>query len=206
MAHLTPAELIDLAEGARPEASVPHLEACAACRAQVDEVRATMSAVAEIDAPEPSPLFWDHLSARVRETIAAEQDLASPLSGVRRVTDAMGASWRGWRPVWVVALAVLVAAAGLVIRTNQPSTTSAPAAEVAAISEPSAEVAAPDDDPSFSLVADLAADLDWESAREAGLTTHVGADDDAVGQFTDGERRELRRLLQGELSRSGRGA
>jgi hypothetical protein len=54
-------------------------------------------------------------------------------------------------------------------------------------------------------VADLAADLDWEAAREAGLIIHVGVDN-ALGQLSSAERGELRRLLQGELSPSRRGA
>ena len=69
-----------------------------------------------------------------------------------------------------------------------------------------AAVAAFLDDPSLSLVADLAAELDWEAAREAGLTTHVGMDDDALSELTSAERSELSRLLQGELSPSRRGA
>lgn len=207
MAHLSATEFVDLADGAQPESSVRHLQACAACRRQLDAVRSTMRLVREVDAPEPSPLFWGQLSARVRETIAADQSDASPmLGGVRDAGGAKGAPWRGWRPVWAATLAALVAAVGLVIRMNQPSTPSAPVPDVAAIPESVIDAAPVDDDPSFSLVADLAADLDWESAREAGLTTHVGADDDAVRQLTDGERRELRQLLQGELLRSRRGA
>jgi hypothetical protein len=101
---------------------------------------------------------------------------------------------------------VLITGVGLVIRVSHQSTVAAPAPIVAAILEISPDMLPAEDDPSLSLVADLAADLDWESAGDAGLATHVGADDDAVNQLTDGERRELRQLLQGELSRSRRGA
>ena len=38
--HLEADELIDLAEGARPESSAPHLAACAQCRAQLADLRA----------------------------------------------------------------------------------------------------------------------------------------------------------------------
>jgi len=62
------------------------------------------------------------------------------------------------------------------------------------------------EDPSLLLVADLAADLDWEAAWEAGLTDHVGVGDAALSQLTSVERGELRQLLQGELSPSRRGA
>jgi hypothetical protein len=211
MAHLTADQLIDVAEGAELQSSASHLQMCDTCRDQLAALRATMSVVAGIEVPEPSPLFWDHLSARVRD--AVEADHASPssmlggrLSIARAKVWSSGWSWIGARPVWVTALGVLVAVVSLVVTMKQPSTVPAPAASVAAIPESSNDLTAVADDPSLSLVADLAVDLDWESAREAGFTTHVGVDDDAVNQLTDGERRELRLLLQGELSRSRRGA
>jgi hypothetical protein len=70
--HLQPDDLVDLAEGTRPEASAPHLASCAECRRQLADMRAMMSAAADVDVPEPSPLFWDHLSARVSESVSGE--------------------------------------------------------------------------------------------------------------------------------------
>ena len=70
--HLSPDHLIDLAEGTRPESSAPHLESCEACRRQLADMRAMMSAASEVAVPEPSPLFWDHLSERVRQAVALE--------------------------------------------------------------------------------------------------------------------------------------
>ena len=61
--HLTPEELIDVAEGGP---AAPHLQTCEACRHQIVTLRATMSAVADLEVPEPSPLFWAHLSQQVR--------------------------------------------------------------------------------------------------------------------------------------------
>ena len=72
MAHLTSAEFVDLAEGARDAASAPHLAECDRCRRELADVRRMMAAAGASDVPEPSPLFWDHLSARVREGVAAE--------------------------------------------------------------------------------------------------------------------------------------
>jgi hypothetical protein len=215
MAHLTAEQLIDVAEGAEPQSSASHLQVCHSCREQLAALRTTMSVVTEIEVPEPSPLFWDHLSARVHDAVEADAASTSSMPGGRRsVTGAAGGesvpsgrwSWLGTGPVWLTALGVLVAAVSLVIRLNQPSTVPAPPPSVAVIPETSNDLTPVADDPSLSLVADLAVDLDWESAREAGFTTHIGADDDAVNQLTDGERRELRLLLQGELSRSRRGA
>ncbi len=70
--HLNADQLIDLAEDAREESSAPHLQSCAVCRQQLMELRAMMTTVAEVDVPEPSPLFWDHLSSRVSDAVAAE--------------------------------------------------------------------------------------------------------------------------------------
>src|SRR5438093_9275944 len=68
--HLTPDDLVDLAKGTRPESSAPHLASCATCRAQLNEMRAMMSAAADVDVPEPSPLFWDHFSQHVHDAVA----------------------------------------------------------------------------------------------------------------------------------------
>src|SRR5438876_689846 len=72
MSHVKPEQFVDLAEGTLPETAVPHLAACEACRRELADLRAMMSEASGVDAPEPSPLFWDHLSARVREVVAEE--------------------------------------------------------------------------------------------------------------------------------------
>ncbi|MBI3493898.1 MAG: hypothetical protein HY047_19285, partial [Acidobacteria bacterium] len=57
------------------------------------------------------------------------------------------------------------------------------------------------DDPSLDLVVDLTPDLNWETAGEAGLTAH-GSAEHAVTHLTDGELRELGRLLKEEMARA----
>src|SRR6476469_3139983 len=71
--HLNTDELVDIAEGTRTEAAAPHLASCEPCRAQLCELRAMIAAAKDVDVPEPSPLFWDHLSARVSEAVAADR-------------------------------------------------------------------------------------------------------------------------------------
>src|SRR5438105_826932 len=111
--HLTPEELIDLAEGARAEAAVPHLQACEICRHQIVTLRATMAAAADVDVPEPSPLFWDHLSQRVREAVAAEDAPGTLFPGspawIRGLAGLaeLSASWRVWA-IAGVAAAVMI--------------------------------------------------------------------------------------------------
>ena len=199
MRHLTSEQLVDLAEGARTEPSMPHLQSCEACRAKLAVLRATLSAAREVDVPEPSPLFWDHFSARVHEAVEAER--AHPTSTFGRWwSGRTGPFWVG--PLWVGSLAAVVLAIAIMTR-GRVSESPTPAGSIAVVAEPQAEVPDIADDPSLSLVADLVTDLDWDAPVEAGLTTHLGVDDDVVTQLSDGERRELHRLLRAELGRPG---
>ena len=191
--HLQPDELVDLAEGTRTESSVPHLAACEACRHQLAELKAMMSAAADVAVPEPSPLFWDHFSARVREAVAAE--------GVPR------RSFWSWPrlalPVAVAAMAGVILAVALYTgpetRPDLPAVAPTPAvASIDLLSDPQS----PDDDTALTLVAELSSDMDLDGAREAGLAGG-GSAEHAVTHLDGGELRELRRLLQEELARSG---
>jgi|KBSSwiS6_1023812.scaffolds.fasta_scaffold01765_4 hypothetical protein len=190
--HLTAEELLDLAEGSRPASSAPHLADCVQCRHQLDELRDVMAAVT-VDVPEPSPLFWDHLSDRVREAVVAE---AAP----RRTWSGLG-RWP-WGLAAAVSAAVVIIAVSISMRTpvssrSTPVIVEAPAGDVVSAA------ATPTDDPSFSLLGDLAGDLDWEGAAEAGMIVEIGAADTAVTELTDGERSELQRLLQEAMSGAG---
>jgi len=60
----------------------------------------------------------------------------------------------------------------------------------------------PDDDASLTLVASLTDDQDLETVREAGLVPR-GSAEHALAHMSGGELRELGRLLQEELTRSG---
>ena len=173
---------------------MPHLQSCEACRSKLAELRATLAAAAAVDVPEPSPLFWDHFSARVHRAVEAEQADRAPAFG-------RGWSWRTLS-LWVGSVAVAVLVIGFATRGRVPEAP-APAGSLAVVAEPQAEVPDLADDPSLSLVADLVTDLDWDAAVEAGLTTHLDVDDDVVTQLSDGERRELHRLLRAELGRPG---
>src|SRR5438128_377674 len=73
MSHLSPSEFVDHAEGTLDAARAGHLDTCDRCQSQASSVGDALRAAAAGDpVPEPSPLFWDHLSARVREAVAAE--------------------------------------------------------------------------------------------------------------------------------------
>jgi hypothetical protein len=197
--HLTIEELIDLAEGTRAESSDPHLQSCGLCRHQLAGLRSAMSAAADVEVPEPSPLFWQHLSERVHEAVAAE---GVPRS---RFLDWGWAkalpSWRGLA-VAGVAAAVMIAIA---VTTPRPAEQVARTQEMSGASEVDANplpVAGAADDPSLALVADLTSQLDADAFDETGWSSHAGAVDEAVVNLTEDERLELQRLLKEELAKS----
>lgn len=198
--HVNTDDLVDIAEGTRPEASAPHLTTCEPCRAQLRELRAMIAAAKDVDVPEPSPLFWDHLSARISETVA--QESANP----GRSSWWFGASGGGqaWRHAHWIQATVIVAGAVLLavsvsLRAPAPS---APPATVAASADAAPGTELLDDgvgdDASLRLVASLAEGLDFDGEREAGLAPR-GSAEHAVIHMSAGELRELRRLLKEEM-------
>jgi hypothetical protein len=198
MRHLTEGELLDLAEGTRPEPAAGHLASCEACRRQLVDLRSVMTEAAAVDVPEPSPLFWEHLSVRVREAV----DVEGRPSGARWLP-----SWPAWRPIVPIgALAMLALTATLMWRPAHESSTPANTSTGSAITDTAADagdLTQLTDDSSLTLLADLTSDLDWDAASEAGLAPWTGAVDDVVTSLSGGERRELHRLLQEALTRPG---
>jgi hypothetical protein len=101
-----------------------------------------------------------------------------------------------------------MAVAGLLVivtmrQMGNPSGTT-PAAGVAVdAAAPGAVVVSSDADPSLSLIADLTADLDWESATAVGLGATTGALDAAVALLNEAERGALHEMLQAALSGKG---
>ena len=203
MAHLTPARLVDLAEGTEAEHTVPHLAECDACRRAVAELRATMTGVADVSVPEPSPLFWDHLSARVRDGVAEESAPG-------------GTGWveRLLRPRVVLPIlagvagavvVAVVASRGPFVQTPIPATPLPISDYVERLpSLPPLEPLGAADDPSLGLMADYGTTIGWDEMREemavaprAGVAS--GADE-AVIALSAEERQELRRLLEEEMT------
>ena len=195
MRHLSAEEFIDIAEGLRP--APPHLDECAACRGEFESVRALMSAVGEVEVPEPSPLFWEHFSARVRDAVDLE-----PRPPARWFL--LGAaSWRFAVPAVVVAAGVVA-----LLVVSPPRRSEAPPAPAAAVQPaPSGPTSAMDgrvpladsSDRSFLFVSELTADMDMDTALEAGLVSD-GSGDHAITHLNDDELRALAALLRAQLA------
>jgi hypothetical protein len=206
MKHLNEIELVDFVEQRLPASRARHLDDCEPCRKKADELRQALSRVAEIEAPEPSPLFWDHFSTRVRDAVnRAEADASTrwpwPM-GLR-------AHGVGWSVAGAVLVALLVAG---VWRFGQPANPAAPPdpLSIASTAEPPHvpdELAAIESDPAWALVRSVADDLEWDDAATAELGTRPGWAERAVLHLTlelnENERREFVRLLQEETKRPG---
>ena len=198
--HLGEAVLLDAADGSPSEQAAAHLAECERCRLQVADLRSAMRMAEDAAVPEPSPLFWDHLSARVREAIAEEA------TGERA---AVSSGWAARLWSWQVVTAAVAAAAIILVAVNRQSTPgtnpaqSAVALAPAIAPTPGDLTPSIDNDPSLSFIADLAGDLDWDDAVEAGLTSGADAVERVVQDMSDDERRELRRVLQEEMGRPG---
>jgi hypothetical protein len=201
MGHLTSVELVDLAEGSREDRTMPHLASCDGCRRQLADLRAMISAGhlhAGGDVPEPSPLFWDHLSARVQDGVANER--------VPTRTSVLG-FWPRAAIAAAVALVVAVVA-GLGSRVAAPGTQTAvalpPPRPIETIQNGQTAPAWLDslDDPTLGLVADYGGTLDWDDVREQmAVPASTGSMEASVGELDAGERQELHRLLKEELAR-----
>lgn len=191
--HLTPEELIDSRDRALPPGRQAHADTCAACRAEIARLDEVLLDVAAVDVPEPSPLFWDHLSARIRDRVAHEPP---PTRGrehpLARLTDWL----MGWgsAPRWAFAAALLVLCASLgwlgwselrrggerlqtsnvqSLQADQGDDNAARAAAAATgAADPGfADTSTPvnDADDEWTLMVQMAEDVSWDDAQGSSL-------------------------------------
>jgi hypothetical protein len=193
MKHLSPEQIVDVAEGCAGAELLAHARECEACRTNVESVLDAVRIAAADPQPEPSPLFWPHLAARISAAVRLERARAP-----------FWRSW-GWRLAPVGAAAVLMIAAGIGSRMwtgtpgSGPLLPEAPAgAPVQAALEPSADIEAADD-PSWLLVSDLSAQVSVEEAEASGALPPPGGADKALLQLDLAEQMELARILREEL-------
>lgn len=202
--HLRDTEFVDYAEGTLGAPLAAHLDTCAGCRARAEQVAAALRDVASVDMPEPSPLFWEHFSARVRDEVAQH----TPERAAWWTTPGL----RMLMPL-VAALAVVIAvfSATVLPRLTGPRDVPAPGELASSHGTPNTSLAADPDllSPVDAQNADVwavltaaASHIAVEDAHEAGMGAHVGAVDHEVTHLSEAELKELRRLLQSQLNRS----
>lgn len=200
MSHLSHDELLAAAEGRT--APPGHLAACASCRSEVEALAAVLREVTSVQVPEPSPVFWEHFSARVRER--TEEEAAGQTPAANQKPGGYTWAWR-FAAAAVTAIALLVAGGRLLEwRPSTPAVPARPAAmaqAAAAAATPVSADEAPAADEAWGAFDAVASEAD--STGDAFATTAPGLAEDAVLQLTDEERGELIRLLENELARRG---
>jgi hypothetical protein len=192
MTHLSEAEFVDLLEETLAPARTAHLDTCAACRDQAAALGAVLRDSAGVEMPEPSPLFWDHLQARVRAAIDTEPPpTASRWGGFRTLVPAAAAA--------ALLVAVLSGVVPRVTR-DEPSPARPVAANGAVAPDPGVDGTIDPADADVWEVLTSAASID--EANGAGMRAQPAAVDHAVQRLSSAELTELGRLLEAELKRS----
>jgi hypothetical protein len=156
-----------------------------------------MSVARDVDVPEPSPLFWDHLVV-ARIGCGCGGVRSAPARAVARFSDVVRIAHSSSGRRLAASLLIVVRISG---RTPSPAGADAPGIPIGDTTPDPLGVATDDDD-SLTLVASLTDGQDLETVREAGLAPR-GSAEHALTHMTDGELRELRRLLKEELARPG---
>jgi hypothetical protein len=198
--HLSESEFVDLVEEALDPRRARHVETCASCRERADTLRDLLRQTSSVIVPDPSPLFWDHLSARVREAVAAAP-----------APDRSGWSWPRMRiliPMGAAAAVMVAVISGtLMLRPvrsgNTPVLVVSDHGVAPASSDPRTG-AAPDADNAevWDVLTSAASTVGFDEAHAVGMHVHPAAIDDAVRDLSAAELSELGRLLQSELKRS----
>lgn len=192
--HLSDDELIETVEGRGHDAARAHAAACEQCGAGVAQLRAVLGRVQADEMPEPSPVFWDHFSSRVRSAVERE---SAPARRQR------------WRDRWAWRFVSLAAAAGVlvvaVVVMNRPDTS--PVAPVSPEPAGAGLAAAADtpvpgaDDGTFDLVTVISTDLAGEDGAAASFDERPGSAERAVEHLSLEEQSELVRLLEAAMAR-----
>ncbi len=180
MTHLTLDELIDAVEGLLAPDRQAHLAACEVCQRQLTELSEVLGEARRVAVPEPSPLFWQHFSARVRGAIDLEPGGRWP-------------AWLRWQvlaPLGALALIVVALATNIRPRSEAPDHLA-----------DDSTLDAPFGGDSWAPLTVLVGDLDLETASAAGVI-EPGAAEQAVLELTAEEQQELTRLLKAELMRA----
>jgi hypothetical protein len=144
--------------------------------------------------PEPSPLFWQHLSQRVHDAVAGEP---VPSTVWRRPFSLL------WAGTFVAAAAVVLFAIGISFQhaSHEPVSTRAVAgysdAQQASIELPRVE-----DDESLAVMGELVSEMELDEAGIAGLPVAPGTAEAAANQMTSEEQQSVLQFLEREIGSS----
>jgi hypothetical protein len=195
-AHLRDTEFADLLDGALGADRQAHLKTCQACREKADELTATLAAVEDRVVPEPSPLFWDHFSARVRAAIDVEP---APGSAWHQLIATRSIRWTAIATAATLVIAIALWRSGLPSRippaADAPATASSTVRE-APVDQPFGEIEA---DEAWALVRSMADELDADEIDAAGIGARPGLVERVASGLSDVERTELAELIQSEI-------
>ena len=198
MYHLDDTQLVDAVDGRLDAATAAHAHACEQCQARLNEMRRMLGALAAVDVPEPSPLFWDHFPSRVSRAIdptAAPQPWFTPARLV----------WGSAAGLVMVALLLLLAPRVMSPAGEGSPTDGAGDSTSTALNhlEPWPADDDLDADEAWALVRSVAEDIDYEDARQIGVAPRAGSIERVAMELSDSERAELARLIEQELKRTG---
>jgi hypothetical protein len=178
--HLRREEFVDALERSLAPERHQHLDGCGECQASIARLREVLHETQSVDMPEPSPLFWDHFSDRVRQATALEP-VSSPWWQPQ--------GW--WRPIGMAAAVAAAVMVGLVLWRPASAPVLDRASDVAA-------VVSPPDDGSWSLVMGLASEFDAADVREVAKPFD-GTADAMIAELSAAQRRALAQLLKDEI-------
>ena len=182
--HLSPDELVTALDDALAPARAEHVRLCDACAANVDQLRTTLGTVRD-DVPEPSPLFWDHLSERIRVATATE-------------TLPRRAPW--WASGWgrATGIGALAAAAAIVVALRFAPAPVDSARPSPVVTDTVSAASSGTDDDSWSEMEQIAAHLSADDVHAVVAAAPELAP--TVGELSAREREAFVRLLGSELS------
>jgi len=184
--HLTSREVVDALDETLAASRRAHLERCSWCQEQLARTEQVLKAARDADEiPEPSPLFWESLRERVRQSTESQ-----PIPG---------ADWRprAWRWLAVAAPTMLAVAAVVSLGRDAPVPTPDPPAAppVAAAPLPEEVGGTAAGGPIWSDMVQLTAELPVEQFQVVA-PVRVESAHGWLDELTLDERAELLRLLK----------
>ena len=138
-----------------------------------------LAQTASDEMPEPSPLFWDHFSARVSEAVRGESPAPAPPPWMQRFSSPLVA-WAAAAAMAVLIMmtvvwrATLHAPSGRARRAGARPDAATPAVDAVQVASAGAGDNI-DADEAWAVVRTAAEGLAWEDAHAVGLSAHPGS-------------------------------